>query len=172
MSAIWKLLGAAAALAGLAPYKVNKDEETGEVKVKALLWNATYAPATEEKDKTVDVHFGLNVPGKEKKEDETHIYTDDVTVSYAAEEKAGENAEAAPEAAEEKAEEAAPAAEAVEEKMEEAAQAAEAVAEKAEEVAEAVEAVEEKVEEAAEAVEAAEEKVEEAAAEPENPAEA
>ena len=115
MSAIWKLLGAAAALAGLAPYKVNKDEETGEVKVKALLWNATYAPATEEKSKTVDVHFGLNVPGKEK-EDETHIYTDDVTVSYAAEEKAGENAEAAPEAAEEKAEEAAPAAEAVEQK--------------------------------------------------------
>ncbi len=170
MSAIWKLLGAAAALAGLAPYKVNKDEETGEVKVKALLWNATYAPATEEKSKTVDVHFGLNVPGKEK-EDETHIYTDDVTVSYAAEEKAGENAEAAPEAAEEKAEEAAPAAEAVEQKVEEAAQAAETVAEKAEEVAEAVEAVEEKVEEAAEAVEAAEEKVEEAAAEPEKPAE-
>ena len=158
MSAIWKLLGAAAALAGLAPYKVNKDEETGEVKVKALLWNATYAPATEEKSKTVDVHFGLNVPGKEK-EDETHIYTDDVTVSYAAEEKAGETAEAAPEAAEEKAEEAAPAAEPAEEKPEEATPSAEAAEDKPEEPAPAE-------------AEATEEKPEEPAPEPENPTEA
>ncbi len=148
---VLKVLGAAAVVAGLTPYKVKKDEETGEIKAKALLWNGSYTPATEENEKNISVNVALNIPGKDA-HDETHIYTDDVTVSYA-----GEEAHAEEAAAEEKVEEAVETGEAAEEAVEAVVEAVEAAEEKADEAAKAAEAVEEKTEEAAEAAGAAEE---------------
>lgn len=136
---VLKVLGAAAVVAGLTPYKVKKDEKTGEIKAKALLWNGSYTPATEENEKNISVNVALNIPGKDA-DDEAHIYTDDVTVSYS-----GEEAPAAEEAApaEEAAEAAANAVEAVEEKVDEAVKVAEAAEEKVEEMVKAAEAAEE-----------------------------
>ena len=91
---ILSAVGAAAAVAGLTPYKVSKDEETGEVKATALLWSGSYTPATEDAERSVNVNVGLNIPGKEGENDEAHLYTDDVTISYA-DTPAAEAAEAA-----------------------------------------------------------------------------
>ena len=41
MKKFLKVLGAAALIAGLTPYQVEKNEETGERKVKALLWQVS-----------------------------------------------------------------------------------------------------------------------------------
>ena len=44
MKSIWKVLGGIAgivAAAALVPYRIEGDEETGEVKIKALIWNAS-----------------------------------------------------------------------------------------------------------------------------------
>ena len=74
ISSILKALGAAAAVAALTPYKVERDEETGSTTMKALLWGAKYTPATEESGRNVDVTFGLNIPGGK---DEAELYADD-----------------------------------------------------------------------------------------------
>ena len=42
MKTFWKVLAGIAALAAVTPYSVEKDEETGETKVKALIWNASF----------------------------------------------------------------------------------------------------------------------------------
>ena len=42
MKAVWKVLIGAAALAAVTPYEVKRDEETGEVKIKAATWAGTY----------------------------------------------------------------------------------------------------------------------------------
>ncbi len=42
MKAIWKVLLGTAAVAAVAPYSVKKDEETGEVQLKAAVWSAKY----------------------------------------------------------------------------------------------------------------------------------
>lgn len=42
MKAIWKILIGAAAVAAVAPYKVEKDEESGAVKITSATWSATY----------------------------------------------------------------------------------------------------------------------------------
>ena len=42
MKAIWKILIGAAAVAAVAPYRVEKDEETGSVKLTSATWSATY----------------------------------------------------------------------------------------------------------------------------------
>ena len=44
MKSIWKVLGGiagVAAAAALVPYRIEGDEETGEIKIKALAWNAS-----------------------------------------------------------------------------------------------------------------------------------
>ena len=41
MKKIWKVLLGAAALAAVTPYQVQKDEETGKVKVTSVTWSAT-----------------------------------------------------------------------------------------------------------------------------------
>ena len=51
----WKVLSAAALVAGLAPYKVEKDEETGKTTYQALLWRGS----TSEKDG--EKHFGIDL---------------------------------------------------------------------------------------------------------------
>ena len=45
MKKFWKVLGLGALVAGLTPYKVEKDEETGEKSYQALLWRITSAPS-------------------------------------------------------------------------------------------------------------------------------
>ena len=74
ISSVLKVLGAAAAVAALTPYRVEKDEETGVTTLKALLWSARHTPATEETGRDVDVTFGLNVPGRKSEEE---LYADD-----------------------------------------------------------------------------------------------
>ena len=74
ISKVLKVLGAAAAVAALTPYKVETDEETGVTKIKALLWGAKYTPADDGTGRNVDVTFGLNIPGQEG---EAELYADD-----------------------------------------------------------------------------------------------
>lgn len=62
MKKFWKVLGITAAVAALTPYHIDKDEETGEKKVEALLWRATAAPKEGEEKLAVDVRFGFNSP--------------------------------------------------------------------------------------------------------------
>ena len=50
MKKIWKVLGVAALAVGFTPYRVEKNEETGEKKVQALLWQMTRKPMEEEKE--------------------------------------------------------------------------------------------------------------------------
>ena len=62
ISSVLKVLGAAAAVAALTPYQVEKDEETGVTSMRALLWGAEYTPATGESNRDLNVILGLNVP--------------------------------------------------------------------------------------------------------------
>ena len=73
ISKVLKVLGAAAAIAALTPYRVEKDEETGATTLTALLWSATHTPATEETGRNVDVTVGLNIPGQN---DEAELFAD------------------------------------------------------------------------------------------------
>ena len=76
ISSVLKVLGAAAAVAALTPYQVEKDEETGVTTMKALLWGAKYTPATGETGRDVDVTLGLNVPKLAAKK-EAELFADD-----------------------------------------------------------------------------------------------
>lgn len=73
ISNVLKVLGAAAAVAALTPYKVEKDDETGATTLKALLWGAKYTPAAGEAGRNVDVTLGLNLP----RQAEAELYADD-----------------------------------------------------------------------------------------------
>ena len=74
ISSVLKVLGAAAAVAAVTPYKVEKDEETGATTMQALLWSAKHTPATEETGRDVDITFGLNIPGRNS---EAELFADD-----------------------------------------------------------------------------------------------
>ena len=76
ISSVLKVLGAAAAVAALTPYEVEKNEETGVTTMKALLWGAKYTPATGETGRDVDVTLGLNVPKLAAKK-EAELFADD-----------------------------------------------------------------------------------------------
>ena len=74
----FKVLGITAligAVAALIPYKVKKDEETGETKAKALLWEGSHTPATElhEREITVNVRPDLSVLKKKAEEVEEKL---------------------------------------------------------------------------------------------------
>ena len=73
ISNILKVLGAAAAVAALTPYKVERDEDTGATTMRALLWSAKHTPATEETGRNVDVTIGLNLP----RQAEAELFADD-----------------------------------------------------------------------------------------------
>ena len=61
MKKIWKFLGAAAALACVVPYRVERNNETDETKCQALLWRAVSRPdETGETRRDVTVTFGFN----------------------------------------------------------------------------------------------------------------
>ena len=97
MKKFWKVLGAAALIAGFAPYQVEKNERTGEKKVKALLWQATKKPSScgDKDDITIKfLSFG-------KDEEETPLFDEEFTLEYG-----GAAASAAEDAGDEAAEEA------------------------------------------------------------------
>lgn len=62
MKKFLKVLGITAAVAALAPYRIGRDEETGEKKVEALLWRATATPGGGDERMSVDVSFGFQSP--------------------------------------------------------------------------------------------------------------
>ena len=76
ISSVLKVFGAAAAVAALTPYRVEKDEETGVTTMKALLWGAKYTPAAEGTGRNVDVTIGLNVPSRTAGK-EAELFADD-----------------------------------------------------------------------------------------------
>jgi len=98
MKKFWKFLGVAALAVGFTPYHVEKDEETGERKVRALLWQMTRKPKEEEKE-DVSISFGFNPPVR--KDSEVHLFSDDLSVEYAGDQVPEEPAEAEATAAEE-----------------------------------------------------------------------
>ena len=151
MKKFWKVLGLGALAAGLTPYKVEKNEETGENSYQALLWRITSAPSEEEGEKRrIDINLGegtltSKLIGAMEKKEEPHLFSDELSVEY----HAGDAADAIQDMAEK-------AADMAEDVAEKAADAAEEAAEKAGDLVEkAVEKAEDAAKEAAEAVEKA-----------------
>ena len=77
MKKFWKVLGLGALVAGLTPYKVEKDEERGEKRYQALLWQATVSSG-EREEKKVDVNLGFKSPADK----EAHLFSDELSVAY------------------------------------------------------------------------------------------
>ncbi|MCI9391365.1 MAG: hypothetical protein HFF65_03055 [Oscillospiraceae bacterium] len=77
MKNFWKVLGVAALAVGLTPYKVEKDEERGEKRYQALLWQATVSSG-EGEEKKVDVNLGFKSPADK----EAHLFSDELSVAY------------------------------------------------------------------------------------------
>ena len=77
MKTVWKVLGLTALAVGLTPYRVTTDEETGDVKLRALLWKGAYGRRSGNHGLTLDVGF---FPPNE--EDEPHLYADELVVHY------------------------------------------------------------------------------------------
>lgn len=77
MKTVWKVLGLTALAAGLTPYRVTTDEETGDVKLRALLWKGTYGRRAGNRGLTLDV--GVFLPTEEE---EPHLYADELVVHY------------------------------------------------------------------------------------------
>ena len=143
MKKFWKILGLGALAVGLTPYKVEKNEETGESSYQALLWRISSTPGEGENKRAIDINLGEGTLTSKllsavEKAEEPHLFSDELCVEY----NGGEAgvAEAVEEAAEAAAEAVEETAEAVEEAVEEA---AEAAAEAVEETVEAVEEAEE-----------------------------
>ena len=78
MKTLLKVLGAAALVAGLAPYSVKKNEESNETTYQALLWKMTTRPnAEEETKKDYELTFAFNPPEiKTKKAAEAEMFAD------------------------------------------------------------------------------------------------
>ena len=106
MKAFWKLLGATLAI-GLTPSKVEKNEETGEKSDQALLWRITSAPGESEGQREIGINLGEGtLTGKladviEKKNEETHLFSDELCVEYTGAPVATEEAPEEPAPAEE-----------------------------------------------------------------------
>ncbi len=79
LSNVLKVFGTAALLGSLIPYRVSTDEDTGEKKYRALLWEATQTPQDDGEKKSLSVHVGFFNP---LADDEAHLYADDLTVEY------------------------------------------------------------------------------------------
>lgn len=166
MKKFWKILGLGALAVGLTPYKVEKNEETGESSYQALLWRAT-SKVDEAGEKQIGVNLGegaltSKIMEAVGKKNEPHLFSDELSVEYAAPEAVEEITEKAAEVVEEAVEAAEDAAETVKETaagaVEEAAEAAEDAAETVEETV--AEAAEEAAEGIAEPEEAQEPKAE------------
>lgn len=96
MKKFWKILGLGALAVGLTPYKVEKNEETGEKSYQALLWRITSAPAGEDKKIDIGINLGegtltSKLMNATERKDEPHLFSDELCVEYAG----GEAVEAA-----------------------------------------------------------------------------
>ena len=96
MKKFWKILGLGALAVGLTPYKVEKNEETGEKSYQALLWRITSAPAGEDKKIDIGINLGegtltSKLMNAAERKDEPHLFSDELGVEYAG----GEAVEAA-----------------------------------------------------------------------------
>lgn len=87
MKKFWKILGLGALAAGLTPYKVEKNEETGENSYQALLWRITVGPGENETKKAIDINLGEGtltsmLAGAAGKREEPHLFSDELSVEY------------------------------------------------------------------------------------------
>ena len=87
MKKFWKILGLGALAVGLTPYKVEKNEETGESSYQALLWRITSTPGDGETKREIGINLGegtltsklMNAAGKTE---EPHLFSDELCVEY------------------------------------------------------------------------------------------
>ena len=77
MKKIWKVLGVAALVAGLSPYRITTDDETEDIKLRALLWKGTYGRRAGNQGLSLEVGF---FPPNE--EEEPHLFADELVVHY------------------------------------------------------------------------------------------
>ena len=87
MKKFWKVLGFAALAAGLTPYKVEKNAETGENSYQALLSRITSAPGKGEDKRAIDINLGegtltAKLMGAAGKAEEPHLFSDELSVEY------------------------------------------------------------------------------------------
>lgn len=61
-----KILGISALVAGLIPYKVKKDDETGELQIRALLWGVSRGPKDSEEGDELQVSLGIDLNDEEE----------------------------------------------------------------------------------------------------------
>lgn len=62
MKKFWKVLGLTALAAALVPYRVRRDDETGQQTVEALLWQVTRGPGEDQTHQQIDVSLGFKSP--------------------------------------------------------------------------------------------------------------
>ena len=75
MKNFWKTLGVTALVVGLCPYRVTLDKSTGDKKIRALLWKATYSSRSGGRGLSLD--FGFFPPNEEE---EAHLFADELAV--------------------------------------------------------------------------------------------
>lgn len=80
LSDVLKVFGTAAVIAGLTPYRVTKNERTGEKKIRALFWEVT-SGKSDDIVRDISVNVGFFSP-LVRDDDEAHLFADELTVEY------------------------------------------------------------------------------------------
>ena len=84
MNNVWKVLGITALAASLLPYRVHKDEETGEKTVEALLWQAKRGPGQDGDKDQIDIDLGFKSPLRVRREEKALFADDDPSAATVA----------------------------------------------------------------------------------------